>query len=230
MPSRSVTPGRKPSSSTSARSTSASTSSTPAGSLRSTATERRPRLSRSCSAAPVGGRARGRSIRSTSAPRSASSIAANGPGPIPASSTTRSPARGPVVMAGPDRTGGPAVKQARRCGQGSGRRDGGVPPGGGDHQRDHRTEHGSAGAGGEQHPVGGQRRQREGAQGDRRRGEDRAADRAGQRAADAAGQRFLASRRGELGGGGTAAYEAGHRGVGDPGAGAGDRRPDDDLS
>ena len=34
------------------------------------------------------------------APRSASSVAANGPGPIPASSMTRSPANGPSMVLG----------------------------------------------------------------------------------------------------------------------------------
>src|ERR1700751_3709818 len=41
----------------------------------------------------------GRSIRTTSAPRSPRIIAACGPGPIPASSTTRSPLRGPLNVA-----------------------------------------------------------------------------------------------------------------------------------
>ena len=67
-----------------------------AGCLRSTATLRRPRLSRSCSGTPKPSAGPpGRSTRKTSAPRSARTIAANGAGPMPASSTTRRFCKGP---------------------------------------------------------------------------------------------------------------------------------------
>src|SRR4051812_46797367 len=96
MPSRSATPGRKPSMSASACSTSAITVSTPSGDFRSTPIERRPRFrisrfgfEKSPPTAPA------RSTRTTSAPMSASIIAANGPGPIPAISTTLMPDSGP---------------------------------------------------------------------------------------------------------------------------------------
>ena len=58
-----------------------------------------------------------RSTRSTSAPRSASSIPQNGPGPSPVISTTRSPASGPrhgAVSRSTRRTGGRARVGARR--------------------------------------------------------------------------------------------------------------------
>src|SRR3954454_13623250 len=96
MPSRSATPGRNPSMSASACSTSFITVSTPSAFFRSTPMLRRPRLriSRFCrSKLPV--TAWARSTRTTSAPRSASIIAANGPGPIPAISTTLIPDNGP---------------------------------------------------------------------------------------------------------------------------------------
>jgi len=64
-----------------------------------TATERRPRaLTSHIGAGSVGSTAPARSTRSTSAPMSDSIMAANGPGPIPASSTTRYPASGPATV------------------------------------------------------------------------------------------------------------------------------------
>src|SRR2546423_1241142 len=59
-PNRSVTPGRKPSMSTSAASTSRSTAATPSGCLRSTPTERRPRARRSDDGRPPEPRGRAR--------------------------------------------------------------------------------------------------------------------------------------------------------------------------
>src|SRR3954454_23652743 len=85
-----------PSISTSAPSTSTSTASTAPGFFRSMATLGRPRVSRSVSRGLALPAPAGRSSRITSAPRSASSIAACGPGPMPASSTTRIPRNGPV--------------------------------------------------------------------------------------------------------------------------------------
>ena len=92
-PRRSVTPGRKPSNSASAVSTSFRTSSTPSGCFRSMAMERRflASTSRPRPAAPI------RSTRITSAPMSDSIMPQNGPGPIPASSMTRNPCNGPTV-------------------------------------------------------------------------------------------------------------------------------------
>ena len=100
MPSRSATPGRNPSNTTSAPSTRRSTTSRPASDLRSTPMLRRPRP-----LTKAGGRSgspprteTARSIRTTSAPMSASIIPQNGPGPIPASSITRTPSSAPTVM------------------------------------------------------------------------------------------------------------------------------------
>src|SRR4029453_4159211 len=62
--------------------------------LRSTATRRRPRAN---SAGQAGRSGAGRSTASTSAPRSARSMAQNGPGPIDASSTIRTPWSGPMA-------------------------------------------------------------------------------------------------------------------------------------
>src|SRR5215471_18990285 len=99
MPSRSATPGRNPSINASACSTMRSTVSTPSDCLRLTPIERRPRLSTSIH---PGSKPRStdwaRSTRTTSAPRSDSSIAANGPGPIPAISTTFTPESGPMQL------------------------------------------------------------------------------------------------------------------------------------
>src|SRR4051812_2029588 len=94
-PRRSMTPGRKPSRRASACSTSRSTVCTPSGCLRSTAIDLRPRLSTSFSGLST--RAFGRSTRSTSAPMSASIIAVNGPGPMPAISITLTPCSGPAM-------------------------------------------------------------------------------------------------------------------------------------
>src|SRR5450631_128000 len=114
-----MTPGRYPSISTSAESTSLRTSSTPSASFRSTAIERRPR--ETTSALPADKRPRelstppppgSRSTRITVAPRSASIIPAKGPGPMPDISTTVVPDRGPVPEAGPIPAAGPA---STRC-------------------------------------------------------------------------------------------------------------------
>src|SRR5688572_11654660 len=97
MPRRSATPGRNPSMSASACSTMRIRASTPSALLRSMPTERRPRFSTSLLGAskfPV--TAWARSTRITSAPMSASIIAANGPGPIPAISITRTSESGPI--------------------------------------------------------------------------------------------------------------------------------------
>src|SRR6516225_3344806 len=96
-PSRSVTPGRKPSTSASARSTRRSTVATPSGCLRSTPMDRRPRL-KTCGGGTLGSpptTESARSTRTTSAPKSARTMAQNGPGPIPESSMTRTPVSGP---------------------------------------------------------------------------------------------------------------------------------------
>src|SRR5438270_2334950 len=94
-PRRSITPGRNPSMIASACSTRRSTVWTPSGCFRSTAIDRRPRLSTSFSGLST--RAFGRSTRSTSAPMSASIIAVNGPGPMPAISITLTPFSGPAM-------------------------------------------------------------------------------------------------------------------------------------
>ena len=103
-PSRSITPGRKPSISASALATRRLTTSLPAWVLTSTAIERRPR----CSTSNFGSRpgmprsvASRRSTRITSAPMSANSMAANGAGPMPAISMMRKPARGPIMVTFP---------------------------------------------------------------------------------------------------------------------------------
>ena len=56
-------------------------------------TDRRALLSNACWG--LGAETSGLSMRNTSAPRSASIIAQNGPGPIPANSRTRMPTNGP---------------------------------------------------------------------------------------------------------------------------------------
>ena len=89
-----MTPGRKPSISTSAVLDQRSTTSRPAGDLQ---VERRPSGGRAaaCRISVVAARQaevdglRDRSMRMTSAPMSASSMAQNGAGPMPAISTTR---------------------------------------------------------------------------------------------------------------------------------------------
>ena len=104
-PRRSITPGRKPSVSTSAFSISFSTSSTPSGFFRSTPMLRRPRANTSLDglSGSVPRTAAERSMRITSAPRSASIIAQNGPGPMPVISTTLMPERGPAIRVSPAR-------------------------------------------------------------------------------------------------------------------------------
>src|SRR3954453_13772038 len=98
MPSRSATPGRKPSTSASQVSAMRRATSAPPGLRRSNRMERRPRPSALVAIAsarpPVPER---RSIRMTSAPRSASSIPRNGTGPIAGNSRTRTPSSGPVT-------------------------------------------------------------------------------------------------------------------------------------
>src|SRR5450755_1054704 len=101
-PLRSMTPGRNPSINASAQPMRRSAASAPAGCLRSRETMCLPRLSklyrprlkketsRVCRFGVL------RSTRSTSAPRSASTIAANGAGPMPANSTMRTPLSGPI--------------------------------------------------------------------------------------------------------------------------------------
>src|SRR5262249_45125448 len=104
-PSRSRTPGRKPSSSTSARVASWSNAAAPFEVLRSSATERRPRSIRSyfrSRATPSCG-SKGRSTSRTSAPMSASNIPRNGTGPIDSSSSTLTPASGPADALTPPR-------------------------------------------------------------------------------------------------------------------------------
>src|SRR5687767_7474283 len=105
-----MTPGRKPSSRTSARSTSARTTATSAGSLRSSPIDRLPRSSSEVAPSEPSRppRAPFRSIRTTSAPRSASSMPQNGPGPSPANSTTRTPCSGPTDA--PPRHGAAGVR------------------------------------------------------------------------------------------------------------------------
>src|SRR5262245_23156175 len=99
MPSRSATPGRNTSMTTSARAASRTNTAAPSGDLRSRPIARLPR----CIALPAGrerstARATSaRSIRSTSAPRSARSMPQKGPGPSPVISRTRVPASGPVI-------------------------------------------------------------------------------------------------------------------------------------
>ncbi len=99
-PSRSITPGRKPSSRASAFSTRASTVSTASGFFRSRARLRRPRWRTSHAGRSGGaaGTACARSTRMTSAPMSASIMAAKGPGPMPANSMMRTPCSGPAIV------------------------------------------------------------------------------------------------------------------------------------
>src|SRR5437879_4414783 len=102
-----MTPGRNAAMSASACSTSRSTVATPSGCLRSTATERRPRFSTSRVGSPAPGP--GRSTRTTSAPMSASIMAVNGPGPMPAISITRRPCNGPMASTLPSAGDGATV-------------------------------------------------------------------------------------------------------------------------
>ena len=98
-PKRSITPGRKPSMRPSAFSTNCNKASTPSGLFRSSAILRRPRSMRSpAGVAGAGPRtACARSTRITSAPMSASNMAANGPGPMPAISIILYPDNGPDI-------------------------------------------------------------------------------------------------------------------------------------
>ncbi|SPC05180.1 hypothetical protein CO2235_MP10298 [Cupriavidus oxalaticus] len=96
-PRRSITPGRMPSISRSASSHSRNTASTATGSLRFSTTDCLPRLvmawGRSGAARRSGG-----STAMTVAPRSASSMPQNGPGPMPLISITLTPASGPMLV------------------------------------------------------------------------------------------------------------------------------------
>src|SRR5205823_8457994 len=92
-PSLSITPGRKPSISASAWPRSSSALATEALSFKSSSTTLRPRpaIDLRFFLAPM------RSSVTSSAPISASSMQANGPGPMPANSTMRTPASGPLA-------------------------------------------------------------------------------------------------------------------------------------
>src|SRR5690606_11020522 len=110
-PSRSATPGRNPSTSTSAVSTNSSSTCSPAGLLRSMEIERRlrdmPMLVTSVPGFPCA--AATRSTRMTSAPRSASSMTPYGVGPRPLNSMIRTPASGPVTIPPPVRVPPPSL-------------------------------------------------------------------------------------------------------------------------
>ena len=97
-PSFSMTPGRKPSINTSADSTKRKTASMAAGCFKSKEIDcllrRSTLLCTACKSVSVGTI---RSTQITSAPRSASSIPANGAGPSPASSITLKPCKGPLM-------------------------------------------------------------------------------------------------------------------------------------
>ncbi len=69
----------------------------PAGALVSTPIHARVRESGSCGNASTSKPGLARSTRTTSAPRSARTVVANGAGASPASSTTLSPASGPAI-------------------------------------------------------------------------------------------------------------------------------------
>src|ERR1700757_1544087 len=94
-PSRSQVPGRKQSNSTSALAT--KFNSACGCVLTSKSTIRLPRCNRSRSSAGIANPP-GRRTRTTSAPKSASTIAACGPGPMPPSSMTRTPVSGPPLV------------------------------------------------------------------------------------------------------------------------------------
>src|SRR5947207_6275694 len=97
-PNRSVTPGRNDSRNTSAASARRNTVSTPAGFLRSTAMDRRPRSHAMCRRGPErsAGTSLVRSTRTMLAPISASLSEPNGSAPRPASSMMRMPSSGPA--------------------------------------------------------------------------------------------------------------------------------------
>src|ERR1700742_1523113 len=94
-PSRSQVPGRKQSNSTSALAT--KFNSACGCVLTSKSTIRLPRCNRSRSSAGIANPP-GRRTRPTPAPKSASTIAACGPGPMPPSSMTRTPVSGPPLV------------------------------------------------------------------------------------------------------------------------------------
>src|SRR3954454_12189506 len=126
-----MTPGRNPSVSTSARCARARTTARSSASLRSSAIDRLPRSSSDVApSAPIRPpRPPFRSIRTTAAPRSARSIPQKGPGPSPANSTTRTPARGPPDASPCPPTDAPPLPRfvcVRPCaGHAAGRRHGG---------------------------------------------------------------------------------------------------------
>ena len=91
-----ITPRRKPSTRTSARSSRSRSTSRPAAVLMFNSLDRLPRAK---SWTPSGPSSDTRSIRTTSAPISARSMAQKGAGPIPPTSTTRTPASGPEPSA-----------------------------------------------------------------------------------------------------------------------------------
>src|ERR1700754_733204 len=93
IPNRSHVPGRNASIRTSALAT--RSSSLPGSLLTSRSTMRLPRCNRSLSSAGICNPP-GLRTRTTSAPRSASTMAACGPGPMPPSSSTFTPSSGPV--------------------------------------------------------------------------------------------------------------------------------------
>src|SRR5271156_1658532 len=96
-PTRSITPGRKPSTKTSAAPAKRRTMDAPCGVLKSTATERRPRLRGSRGRCGLRPGLLARSTTTTSAPRSASIMHAKGAGAALAISSTRTPCNGPAI-------------------------------------------------------------------------------------------------------------------------------------
>ena len=98
-----MTPGRNPSINTSAVSINLRSASTASGSFKFNATDFLPRLKMVyfAKAAAASGSATGRSMTVTSAPISANIIPAQGPGPIPAISTTLTPSNAPLLIAYP---------------------------------------------------------------------------------------------------------------------------------
>src|ERR1700722_13850659 len=96
-PTRSITPGRKPSTKMSAAPAKRRTMDAPCGVFRSAATERRPRLRGSLGRCGLRPGLLARSTTTTSAPRSASIMQANGAGAALAISSTRTPCNGPAI-------------------------------------------------------------------------------------------------------------------------------------
>src|SRR5210317_1708356 len=92
-PSFSMTPGRNPSNRASAFSTSLRTASRPSADFKSSRIDRLPRRVQSLAGSSLG--TASLSTQTTSAPRSASIMPQNGPGPSPETSTIFSPSSGP---------------------------------------------------------------------------------------------------------------------------------------